>query len=370
MGPHLSAPGTRPKTGLVLVFVAILIVVLLAFSALAIDGGHMYDVKARCQATADAASLAAGKQLPDLTAARLAAQEYGTKNMDPALNGVVIGFSDVEFGAWNFNTRVFAPTMVASNVNAVRVTASRAASNANPVSLSFARAIGFSSADVRSSAVAAYASGTAWDVLLLQDVTASFAGELDLAKQADHNLLDCFASAAPPQSLFGIVTFTGWSHVVAPMIAIGGGFPVLDQAVENIRSCGSSGAPVCSGTDIAAGLEAAVGVMSGGSSGAGVGRAIVLVSDGQPEPNSNGSHPGQSAAALAALASQWADNAEAAGISINVVYYDGDNNPSALAFMRTLVRGGGVFLSTPDPNQLPNLLSGICRRLVQLRLVD
>jgi Mg-chelatase subunit ChlD len=140
--------------------------------------------------------------------------------------------------------------------------------------------------------------------------------------------------------------------------------------VNNIKSCGSTGAPVCSGTDIGAGLEGAVNVALNSSSGAGVAKAIVMVTDGQPEPSPNGSHPGYTVTQMKALATQWADNADAAGISVFVVFYDGDNNAQAKAFLETLVRGDGIFLSTPDPTKLADLLGGICGKLITLQLVD
>ena len=371
--PRMSAagqPARRRERGAVLIIVAIMLILLFAFGALAVDGSHAWQVSSQCQATSDSAALAAARMLPDQAAAKREAISYGQKNMAPAVHGNVITAGDVEFGAWNFTTRVFTPTTAMTAVNAVRVKAGRSAANSNALPLTVAKAIGFGSTDVSAHSIAAFTSGKPWNLVLLQDVTNSFTAELAQAKQADHNLLDCFASNAPASSLFGIVTFTGWSKVMNGLVPIGTGYSALNTAVNGIKSCGSTGAPVCSGTDIAAGLEAAVNTLLASPPAEGVSQAIVLVSDGQPEPDKNGSHPTSTATQLRTLATQWADKADVAKISLFVVYYDGDKNPSAKSFMQTLVRGNGVFLSTPDPTKIPSLLTTICSKLASLKLVD
>ena len=369
MNTGRARTGSRKERGVALILVAILVVLLFGMAALAVDGSHIYEIRTQVQATVDAAALAAAKQLPDQTAARAAAIDAATKNMDPSVHGTVVQPGDVEFGKWDFNTKTFVVTGSSSSINSVRVTVSRTVANNNPINLTIAKSMGFTTADVSRKAVAAYSASKPWDIAVLEDVTGSFVQELPQAKIADQNLLDCFATSAAPTSLFGVVEFTGWSKVLSTMKPIGTSYNSLKSAITGINSCNTSGAPVCSGTDIAAGLQATVNMVAASSSGVGVSKAIVLVSDGQPEPNANGSHPGFSAAQLKTLATTWANNANAAGISLFVVYYDGDNDPVAKAFMQTLIRGEGVFLSTPDPTKIPDLLNTVCGKLIKLHLV-
>ena len=367
---HPSHAQRRSERGFSFVYFGIMIVLIFGFAGLVIDGTHAYDVRAQCQSTADAAALAAGMKLPDLVAAQAAAVSYGLKNMDPLVHGTVIAAGDVQFGKWDFAAKTFTQTGVVTNINAVRVYARRSVANANPLSMTFARAIGFSSVDVQGKAVAAAAAGKPWYLSLVQDVTSSFSAELAQAKTADHNLLNCFSAVAPVQSRMGLITFTGWSQQLVPLSVVATSYATLNTGMNNIKLCGSVGAPICSGTDIAAGLQAGTNMLTAAPPLAGVGKAIVMVTDGQPQPSSQGSHPTSTAAQLQALATQWANNADAAGISIFIVYYDGDNDPAAKAFLQTLIRGEGSFLTTPDPAQIPTLLNKICTTLSKLMLVE
>jgi von Willebrand factor type A domain/Putative Tad-like Flp pilus-assembly len=361
---------TRHQAGLSFVLVGIVVLLLFGFAGLVIDGTHAYDVRAMCQSTADAAALAAGMKLPDLVAAQAAALSFGTKNMDPLKHGTVVSAGDVVFGKWDFVAKTFTPTTVVTNVNAVRVSAKRATANSNALPLSFAKAIGYTSVDVQGKATAALGASKPWFVALTQDVTASFTDELAQAKIADQNLLNCFASASQTQSRFGIVTFTGWGQVHAPLSLVSTSYSALTAAVTGIKVCGSTGSPICSGTDIASGLQAATNMLTSAPVVTDAKKAIVLVSDGQPEPSTKGSHPTSTQTQLKALATQWANNADAAGISIFVVFYDADNNFAAQTFMQTLVRGEGIYLTTPTPSQIPVLLQKICSKLNKLQLVE
>jgi Flp pilus assembly protein TadG len=367
--PPTCRADRRSQSGMALVLIAIFAVLLIGFVALVVDGGHAWEMRARCQATADAAALAAAQKLPDQAAARTAALAIAGQNMNSADHGTVLASSDVEFGSWDFTTSVFTVTNVASSINAVRVTARRAIANSNPMPLSFAQLFGYSTLDLKSTVIAAAPTAKTWDLMLLQDVTSSFSSELTQARTADHQLLDCFNAMAPAASLFGVETFTGWSNLVTPLSPIGTSYALLNTGVSNIKVCGSSGAPVCSGTDISAGLQLATNLLAAVVAPSGTSKAIVLVSDGQPEPSSKGSHPTATVAQLKTFATQWADNANAAGISIFVVFYNATNDAPSATFMQSLVRGQGIYLSTPDPTQIPVLLNVICGKLGKPQLV-
>jgi Flp pilus assembly protein TadG len=363
---------SRRESGAVIFLVLIALVMLVAFGALVIDGSHIYAVNTKCQATADGAALAAAYELPDLVKAEAAAIDYGAKNMPVSDNGQVIQPDDVTFGKWNFSTRVFTPTVDPLEANAVRVTTNRSNDNGNPLPLTLGNALGFSTTNISRTATAAFGALGTWDLSLAQDVTGSFVNEIDEAKLADHGLLDCFSAGVDPRSTFGVISFTGHGQNLAPMLPIASGYPTLNTGINNIKDC-STGGPPCSGTDIAVGLEFALANLTN-SSGLtpGAPQAIVLVTDGKPETSASGTHPWPTytPAMLATLATQAADQVWSQGVSIFIVYYDGAHDPSNSAFLSTLVRGSGVFLSTPDPEKLPELLSSICGSIGPLRLVD
>jgi Flp pilus assembly protein TadG len=63
MTRHRSITGRRRRRGIVLVLVAVCLAVILAFVAIAIDGGNLLEQRRQVQATADAAALAAAEDL-------------------------------------------------------------------------------------------------------------------------------------------------------------------------------------------------------------------------------------------------------------------------------------------------------------------
>lgn len=78
---HYRSVGTSRRAneeGQTIVLVAVLMVVLLALSAFAIDVGYAYFAHRSLQASADAAALAGAQRLPDSSSATATAREYGT----------------------------------------------------------------------------------------------------------------------------------------------------------------------------------------------------------------------------------------------------------------------------------------------------
>jgi hypothetical protein len=125
---------------------------LFAFSALAVDGGHLYVLKSKLQRTADAAALAAASQLPSESDALAEALEYAAKNMAVEEHGSTLVEDDIEFGYWHPGTRSFVSGGVP--VNAVMVTTRRSAANSNPAGTYFAGLMGYDEVDIETSSVA------------------------------------------------------------------------------------------------------------------------------------------------------------------------------------------------------------------------
>src|SRR5262245_28587709 len=97
----------RDERGSVMPLVALCMIVILGFAALAIDVGSERVLHNQLEATADAAALAAATQLPNEKKALAKALEYATKNMPPEANGTVLASEDVVFGTWYEGRREF-----------------------------------------------------------------------------------------------------------------------------------------------------------------------------------------------------------------------------------------------------------------------
>jgi Flp pilus assembly protein TadG len=142
-----------------IMFVAML-PVFLGMGGLAVDGALAFDWRAKLQATADSAALAAAIDLPDVGLARASAHAWAAKGIDPAVHGIVLQDADLEFGNWDQDTREFAPIIGGGlPPDAVRVTLRRTDSNGNAVSTTLLQIIGVSSWDITASAVAQSSGG-------------------------------------------------------------------------------------------------------------------------------------------------------------------------------------------------------------------
>lgn len=126
--------------------------VLLGAAAVAVDYALAVETQSELQTGADSAAIAAAREISSLTAARAAALEFGGVNLSNARHGVAIRGSDVVFGAWNPDSRVFTPG--GSPVNAVEVTARRADESGNPLATAFAAMLGNPTLAVRANAIA------------------------------------------------------------------------------------------------------------------------------------------------------------------------------------------------------------------------
>jgi Putative Flp pilus-assembly TadE/G-like len=90
----------RDERGGVLVMFALFLPVLLLFAALVLDVGHAFQVRRHLQASADAAALAAARELPNTASATSFANDYsasaGGRNENPNLTVVstAVNFPD------------------------------------------------------------------------------------------------------------------------------------------------------------------------------------------------------------------------------------------------------------------------------------
>jgi Mg-chelatase subunit ChlD len=155
------------------------LVVVIAFMALAVDVGYLYIVKEDLQTAADAGALAGASGLSvSQDEARNRAVAYGHKN---SANGTAVTLqpSDVQLGLWDPSTRVFTAldSSSTSPPAAVKVTAQLRQDRGNGVTLFFAKVLGIDSSDVAASAIASFG---ARDVMLTLDYSASMSYDSQL----------------------------------------------------------------------------------------------------------------------------------------------------------------------------------------------
>ena len=151
------------RRGALLVLVAILLVVMVAFAAFVIDLGFLRLARAELRNAADAASLAAGGVLRDTGSeklAREAAVEYGQRNRAAGKPVEIDPARDVVFGRREFNATTGRWEFVRSSqkpFDSVQVFARRTVdSPGGPVEMSFGRVFGVNTAPSGAGAVATF----------------------------------------------------------------------------------------------------------------------------------------------------------------------------------------------------------------------
>jgi hypothetical protein len=335
------------------------------FASFAVDYGKVTLAKTELRRSVDAACLAGCSGLSvSPTEARNRAKAYALSN---SVNGSPLTLldSDIELGSWNGTTKQFTVFTGAneSKATAIRITGRLTRARGTAVGLVLLPLIqGPSACEMTTSAVAGTGASTS-DIVIAQDVSTSFSEELADAKVGDQALLNGL-QAQGGTSAMGIVVFAGTAKTMASEQTISGNYTVLSNAITAIKLAGNAGMPSSwSGTDIAAGIEQALGVFNAYGASASSSRALIIVSDGTPTQSWFGKHPTLNAAQLLALAQQDADTCWAQKIHVYVVFFDRNNDAQAAARLRTLIRGSGVFVQVQNPNDLPAALASITQML-------
>jgi Putative Flp pilus-assembly TadE/G-like len=161
----------RSQQGAIAVLVGISMLTLVGFTALAVDVGYVMTTRNELQNTADAAALAAARELGDIYKENnaydnstdrplilSAAVDIAQKNKAGGLDGININDGDLEIGVWDgstFTSNTTAP-------NAVKAITRRDGGANGPISTFFFNILGVNSVDISAQAVAALSSqGTA-----------------------------------------------------------------------------------------------------------------------------------------------------------------------------------------------------------------
>ena len=353
--------------GAMLPAICAIMILMLLMAMCAVDVGAIWVTKAELRQAADAAVFAGASGMRSGPAtARARAKAAALANTVNG-SGMVLTDSDIQLGTWNATTKTFTVLSPANEANAtaIRINGELTTLRNNSMKLTFASIFGYGTKELAVNSVAGV--GTQVDVLLVQDVTSSFSDELSYAKTANKGLIDQLYANATGNSMIGIIAHTGWGTVIQSPVVVKNNYNTLISKNNSLNLCGSSGMPVCSGTDQAAGLEKALEVFTSSaytsSATASTPKAVVLISDGEPNVSSNGMHPTYSNTQLMNLCKADADALWAKKIHVYVAYFNRDNDATAAANVAQLVRGDGLFLQTNDATQLPSLMNQIVRKL-------
>lgn len=155
---------TIRRRGIFLVWVAILLVALMAFVSLGVDLGRVQLAKTELQRAADAAARYGVTGLSDSTY-QTKAQAAASAN-DCLGSAIVLTSTDIELGTWAGNTF----TSGGTSPNALRVTARRIASRGSAVPLLFAKVLGLNGCDVNATSIAKREPGIASGYIGLEGI--------------------------------------------------------------------------------------------------------------------------------------------------------------------------------------------------------
>lgn len=162
--PPTAARFPRERRGVIAVFIALCLVVILCFGALAVDIGYLTRVQSQLRNAVDAAALAGAGAMSDGEEAAIATvRESFARNVVAGRNLNEAEY-EVELGEWAPDTQDFAPGEF-DLPSAIRVTGSR-----DDIPTFLARAVGQDTQALRASAVATYLPR---DIMLVLDYSAS-----------------------------------------------------------------------------------------------------------------------------------------------------------------------------------------------------
>ena len=211
LGPTMTS--RRWRRGNYSMIYGIMLPIFIGFTALSVDTSWQRISQSQAQDVADAAAYAALVQLRQTGDANLAEEAAKTvvgRNRVGALPGEL---GDIEFGSWERGD-VFKPT--GQRPNAVRTTAGRYSDGG--VKLQFAKIWGKDSVQVEGSAVAASRS---LHVVLIMDITGSFASEIHNARDAALTFLDVLEDLHGKYDMIGMAVFTyRFSNEWTPMFSL------------------------------------------------------------------------------------------------------------------------------------------------------
>jgi Flp pilus assembly protein TadG len=315
------------------------------------------------------------------TAITSAAQTIATANMPASSWGTTVPLSSIELGNWDPAARTFTTLTQSGGIspNAVRVTGLATLANGNRMS-GMMPGLGGGGRDMQSVAIASFGTGQTWNTIITNDLSGSFSGQIANQRAADKAILDCVRTAAGSASQFGITTHTGVSMIFQPLSQASTNFATLSTKIDTLKSCGNSGAPACSGSNVASALYSAR-MQFANAAYNGTRKNIVIITDGIPNgvtrtyTRADGIYPNDTTttptctknctdAQTWTMATNQATLARNAGISVSTIYYSGATSASSRASyaakLALLTGGTGVAMVAPTANQISGVFAGFC----------
>lgn len=384
-----SPPLARCRRGSVGVLAAMMGAALIGIGTLAVDQVNMKYYGLLQRQTTQAAAMAAAAKLStyyssgtnSAAAIVAAAQTIAAANMPSRSYGTIVPAANVILGNWNASTSVFTPLSQSGGTNpdAVQVIGTSSAANGNPIPWLVPRP-GLTARDYSTSAIASYGTGQTWNTIITNDLSQSFSSSIASQRAADKAILDCVKLAAGSLSQFGITTHTGVSAIFQALSSATTTYAALTTKINTLNSCGNSGAPACSGSNVAAALYSARQQFANAAYN-GTRKNIVIITDGVPNASNrtyvraDGIYPTDTAttptctnncsdANLWTMATNQATLARNAGISISTIYYSGSTSASQRSTyanqLAQLVGGTGVAMVAPTSGQISGVFAGFC----------
>ncbi len=379
--------------------------ILVGFAALSVDISYISMSQMQAQHAADAAAHAAfvayRARGNDTAIGEDAAAYLVTRNQVGGASGALV---DLQFGEWDFDT--FAFSAGSTFVNAAQARVSRSEVQGNPLDLFFAPLLGYSQWDVSGYGITA---GRSRQVIIVQDVSCSFADDIHNARDANIAFLNYLAENPYPDDRLGMTLFGGrvWYPPLQELAPVVGNYDTAGsgpdgkpngmlQRFEALDYCSdlpdwsepwpSTYNPACYTTQARGLIQAAEQFATRGDSRQF--QAVILVSDGLPNHGLQKSGDTGRKDTERAIAQLWGrdeDGEDARWWSFDAyecedrfgpscdapadrsytTYFDGgvhvwtvtfQNGEGDFDWMGTLTRGMGRAYLTPNPEELTEIM--------------
>lgn len=388
--PRLPILLLADRRGSVGVLAAMMFTILMGLGAWSLNQAHLHYRGLLMRHTVQAASLAAASKLTTYytsggtsTAGVVnAAQAIATANMPTATYGTVVPASNVVLGNWNSTNATFTSLAESGGTipNAVRITGAATTANGNPVSLLFSGVVGKATMDYTANAVASFGTSQTFNTIIVNDLSGSFSPSIGKQRDADKAILDCVRNSSGSLSKFGITGLTAHSTILQPLTQASTNLATITAKIDTIKSCGNTGMPACSGTNVASAIYSAIQQFSDPIY-ANTSKNMIVITDGVPNANSitytreDGIYPTPTSptptctnnctdANLWTMAVNQAAAAKAAGISVSTIYYSGGtakkDRAAYAAKLASLVGGTGIALVAPTTDSIALTFAGFC----------
>ena len=228
----------RSRRGNYATIVALSLTVLMGFAALSIDSARLRAADYQVQNVADAAALGAltvYRDSGDPSAATAAANFVISQNwVAEDLGGLE---TIITFGTWDWDTMTWDSSGTPPNAIEVEVARSSSADSGEVDVWMNPMVGGTDAVEVRGSSIGAMRYR---EIIVVLDVTGSFANEIGLAKEAVLDFLDFVEAMQLPGDKIGMVTFTGGAEEWTELQYIDGNYGTIRSQWETISYCNRS----------------------------------------------------------------------------------------------------------------------------------